>query len=370
MLTLLENADVYAPEPLGRASVLLANDPIEFVGALDASRLGLECEVVDAAGCIVIPGLIDPHEHLIGGSGERGFATQPPEVTATEVARGGITTVVGCLGVDSTTKTPAALLAKVKAFEEEGLTARMWSGGYDLPPATLTGSIRRDLLFVAEVIGAGEIAICDHRALEPEARELARLAIDCHAAGTLTGKAGVLHLHAGDGDRRLAVIREVLDGGFAVRPESLYVTHVERNRALMEEAIAISQRGVAVDLDVVEDDLAEWLPFYLDGGGDPSLVTISTDASIQSPSALLEQIHRCVLDAGLPLERLLPFVTTNPARILKLRDKGRIARGAAADVVVLRRDSLDLVHVFARGRQFVRDGEVIVRERFREGSKR
>jgi beta-aspartyl-dipeptidase (metallo-type) len=370
MLTLLTNADVYAPEPLGRVSVLLANDRIELVGTIDAARIGVECEVLDASGCVVIPGLIDPHEHLIGGSGEKGFATQPLELTATEVARGGITTVVGCLGVDSTTKTPAALLAKVKAFEEEGLTARMWSGGYDLPPATLTGSIRRDLLLVAEVIGAGEIAICDHRALEPEPRELARLAIDCYAAGTLTGKAGVLHLHAGDGERRLAVIREVLDGGFEVRPESLYVTHVERNRPLMEEAIEISKRGVAVDLDVVEDDLAEWLPFYLDGGGDPSLLTVSTDASIQSPSALLEQLRRCVRDARMPLERVLPFATTNTARILKLRDKGRIARGAAADLVVLQRDSLELVHVFARGRQFVRGGEVVVRERFREGSKR
>src|SRR3954466_3432773 len=73
MLLLIENADVYAPEHKGRQDVLVANRQIEKVGRVDRHKLealGVECDVIDATGCVVTPGLIDPHEHLLGCSGE------------------------------------------------------------------------------------------------------------------------------------------------------------------------------------------------------------------------------------------------------------------------------------------------------------
>ena len=85
--------------------------------------VGLDVTVIDARGCLVCPGLIDPHQHLLGGSGEGGFATQTPEIALSEIVRAGITTVVGTLGVDTTMKTMAGLLAKVKGLREEGLGA-------------------------------------------------------------------------------------------------------------------------------------------------------------------------------------------------------------------------------------------------------
>src|SRR4051812_44215641 len=99
MLTLIENGEVYAPEPLGRQSILLAGDRILKVGEVNRHSLDaleLEIEIVDATNCLVTPGLIDPHEHLMGGSGEQGFCTQTPEIFLNELVRAGITTVVGC----------------------------------------------------------------------------------------------------------------------------------------------------------------------------------------------------------------------------------------------------------------------------------
>src|SRR3954447_18265318 len=107
-------------------------------GALD--RLGAEYEVIDAAGCAVTPGLIDPHEHLLGGSGEGGVSKQTPEIHLTEIVSAGITTVVGCLGVDTTMKTMPGLLGRVKALREEGVTAYLWTGGYNVPPSSILGS--------------------------------------------------------------------------------------------------------------------------------------------------------------------------------------------------------------------------------------
>ena len=136
MLTLIEGGRVYAPEPCGIQSVLLADGHVGKVGGIDRGaleRLGAEYQVIDATGCIVAPALIDPHVHLLGGSGETGFSTQTPEFFISELVQNGITTVVGTLGVDTTMKTMAGLLAKVKALKEHGLNAFCWTGGYDVP---------------------------------------------------------------------------------------------------------------------------------------------------------------------------------------------------------------------------------------------
>ncbi len=157
----------------------------------------------------------------------------------------------------------AGLLAKAKAFNEEGLTAYIYSGGYNVPPITLTGSVRTDMLFVPEVIGAGEIAISDARSTEPTDGELARLVRDAYVGGLLTGKSGVTHFHVGSGKKRLRSVRALLDE-YEIEPSSLYPTHMDRSEELMLEAIELSHRGVTVDLDTVDGELPRWMSFYLE----------------------------------------------------------------------------------------------------------
>ncbi len=376
MFTLIEHGDVYTPAPRGRASEYLAGDRVVHVGAVDrgaAERfvrgLGHELDVLDATGCVVTPGLIDPHEHVLGGSGEEGFSSQTPEIALGEIVTAGITTVVGCLGVDTTMKTMAGLLAKVKGLREEGLNAYCWSGGYNVPPTSILGSVREDIMFVTEVIGAGEIAIADARASDPARAELARLVTDAHVGGMLARKAGVTHFHVGEGEARLALLRALVDE-HDVEPEWLYVTHVERCEALMAEAIALAARGATADVDTIEEDLAKWVRHWRAHGGDPGRLTVSSDASISSPHTMSRQLRGLVTEHGMALEEVLPLATTNTARVLALAEKGELAPGKAGDVLVMRRDGLEIVHVLSRGRAMVRDGAVCVRERFREGSNR
>lgn len=362
MLTIIENGEVYAPEHRGRQTIVIAGGRIEKVGELDARVIAqqLECEVIDATGCVVTPGLIDSHVHLIGGSGEEGFATQTPALTASELVAGGTTTVVGTLGTDTTTRTMPALLASVKSLREMGLSAWAWTGGYDA--RSLTSSVRDDMILFEEVIGAGELAIADRRGVHFDARELARLASDCYIAGTLTGKAGLLHLHVGPDDRRLSILRQVLDE-YAVDAHTLYPTHVERNEALMREAIELTRRGMPIDVDVYDEDLVQWVRLYRAEGGDPKLLTASSDAAIKSPHALLAQLRACVHEGLLPLDEALALVTSNPARILKLHDDGAIVAGNKANLLLLEAKSLELRHVLANGKVVVRDGSVTLRER-------
>ncbi len=371
MLTLIHGGEVFAPEPLGKASIVLVDGKIGRVGQVDRRALegcGLEVETVDASGCLVVPGFIDPHQHLLGGSGEDGFSTQTPEFFIGEIVRWGITSVVGVLGVDTTMKTMAGLLGKVKALKEEGLNAWMWSGGYNVPPTSVMSTVRDDILYLEEVIGAGEIAVSDLRGLDPPPYELARVATDAHVGGMLARKCGLLHVHVGDRPSRLEPLRRVLED-YNVEPGWLYPTHVQRDEKLFAEAVALAKNGTPCDLDVMERDLAEWLRVWLDAGAPPELITASSDAAISSPRVLYEELKRCVRK-GFPLELVLSLVTKNTATILKLEKKGTLEKGKWGDVVLMEKGSLEIVRVLSKGVDMVRDGSVCARERFLEESNR
>lgn len=370
MLTLIENGQVYAPASRGVLSVLLVDSKIGKVGAVDrraVEALGVPFEVIDATGLVVAPGFIDGHEHCLGGSGEDGFSTQTPEINFSEIVSAGITTVVGCLGVDTRMKTLFGLLAKAKAYVEEGISALMYTGGYNVPPTTIMGSCRDDILFVSEVIGLGEVAISDRRSMKPTRDELAKLVTNAAVGGMLTGKAGVTHFHVGDASSRLEPLRELLDHA-EIDPCWLYPTHVNRNEPLIAQAIELTRRGCFVDFDTSSEDLRPSLETWLVDGGDEDHLTVSSDAGRSSPRTLRDQLAKA--KGVLPLERLLALVTRNPARALRLEKKGELEPGKDADLLVLDPGTLEARDVIARGVRLVKDGKVVKRDRFLEESNR
>jgi beta-aspartyl-dipeptidase (metallo-type) len=382
---LLRNAEVYAPEPLGRRDLLLAGGTIAWIGEgpLDLPA-ALGADEIDLGGRRLIPGLIDGHVHITGGGGESGFASRVPAPGLSQYTRAGVTTVIGLLGTDDIARGPRELLARVYALREEGLSAYALAGGYHLPPATLTGSVRGDLVFIEAMIGLGEIALSDHRSSQPTLEELLRLASEAHVAGLMTGKAGIVHLHLGDGPRGLDLVRRALDGS-ELPPRVFNPTHVNRRTALMAEAIDLARRGCTVDITAFpvepgEDaySAADALLRYLDSGAPPANVTVGSDAGgclprfdadgrvagqgIGSADALLATINE-LLGRGLALDQVLPAFTSNPARLLRLAGKGRIAAGADADLVVLDPDG-SICELIARGALHIRAGVPVRRGTF------
>ena len=63
------------------------------------------------------------------------------------------------------------------------------------------------------------------------------------------------------------------------------------------------------------------------------------------------------------LHQGVALFTANPASFYGLRNKGCVAPGADADLMILNRD-LELVHLLARGRHAVDNGEVVLRGTF------
>ncbi len=370
LLTLIHGGEVYAPEPIGAQSILLAGEQVLAIGPIDEaalSALGVPYSSVDAAGCIITPGLIDAHEHLIGAGGEQGWSSRTAEVALSELVLAGVTTVVGCLGTDTVSRNLPALLAKARQLEADGITTFIYTGGFWVPPQTLTSSVMDDLVIIDKVIGAGELAIADSRSPEPTRDALAQLVSQAIVGGSIGGKAGVIHFHVGSGERRLSLLHELLDK-HDIPPRYLYPTHINRTLELMDDAIALARRGAYVDLDTVDDDLVIQLRRYRERGGDLRRLTVSSDAQTPggSPAKLFRNVVAVVHELGMALEEALALVTTNPAAALQLERKGRLKVGLDADVLVLRRNTLEVVHVFARGRQMVVDGRVSVRSKHEE----
>ena len=69
-----------------------------------AAAAALGPTVLDAAGLIAAPGLVDLHVHVCGGGGESGPASRTPEAQLSELLNAGMTTVVGVLGTDSVSR--------------------------------------------------------------------------------------------------------------------------------------------------------------------------------------------------------------------------------------------------------------------------
>lgn len=383
MLTLLRNATVYAPEPLGRCDVLLAGGRIAAVGPdLALPPAGWPCEVVDLDGAVVTPGLVDVHTHLTGGGGEGGAHTRVPPVALTALTTAGVTTAIGLLGTDSTTRSLAALLATARGLSEHGITALCYTGAYRVPPPTMLDNVREDITLIDRIVAVGELAISDHRSSQPTFEELIRIASDAHVAGLMTGKAGLLHLHLGDGPRGLALVHRALDET-ELPARVFHPTHVNRNRRLWAEARTIVARGVTVDLTAFPDepgevpaaeDLASWhrdglpmdrLTMSSDGGG--CLPVFGEDGLLArmdvGASACLFQTIRAAVQLGMPLDAALRTVTRTPAALFRLRTKGRVTVDYDADIVILDAN-LNVNGVIASGRWMVRDGQPVVKGAF------
>ncbi|HEX8523164.1 MAG TPA: amidohydrolase family protein [Tepidisphaeraceae bacterium] len=365
MLTLIERGELYGPAPVAGSSVLCAGEKILRIGNIDGAalaRAGLECERIDASECVIVPGLIDPHAHLIGAGGEQGFASRMTEMPWTDFIRAGVTTVVGCLGTDVVGRNLATLLAKARELEARSINTFMYTGGFPVPAPTLTGSIQSDMVLIDKVIGVGEVAIADVRSSQPTLDELARLVSSAYVGGTISGKCGVTHFHVGPAEQRLGLLHELLNQRqhYEISPRHLYPTHVTRSRELMDDAIALARRGAYVDTDTVEDDVSKWLPYYLENDGPAERFTFSSDA--HTPGGSVAKLYRtlvqCVREHGVPLERALPMFTANTADALMMPQAGRLREGARADLLVLQKKSLELRDVVSRGTVLMRDREI------------
>lgn len=376
---LIKNADVYAPEHLGTRDIFLAGGKIVAMAEkLDVTLPDLE--VIDAAGYIVAPGLVDQHIHITGGGGEGGWHSRCPELVFSELVKAGVTTFLGVSGTDSMTRSVENLLAKVRGLKNEGASGWMWTSNYAYPVTTITKDVRTDMLAIPEVLGV-KIALGDHRSSFPNQHEIMQILADVRVSGMLTGKTGFLHVHLGDFPYSFDIFDECVAQGMPIK--HIRPTHVARHPEVFRRACEFAKKGGFIDIttgggnymgsaaDAVRAALAADVPFdriTLSSDGHGSMPRFNeagemVGLGIGSIMCDIETIRELKDELG--VEKALTPMTKTVAGALGLETKGGIAVGKDADLLFLTKD-LDIDWVFMMGKVAMRKGEVVMKGAFEE----
>ncbi len=384
MFTLIKGGTLYAPEKIGIRDVLIIGKAIAKISDRIDLPKDFGAQVISATGKVVTPGLIDLHVHLLGGGGEAGPRTRTPEITLSKITRAGVTTVVGCLGTDDVSRRPETLLAKAMQLEEEGISTYIYSGSYQFPMATITGSVRKDIALIPKVIGVGEIAVSDHRSSQPSFEDLCKVAAEARVGGMIGGKAGLVHLHLGNGQRKLdPIIRMVKETEIPIT--QFLPTHVTRTEPLLKQSIQFAKMGGNIDFTVKGQDLtfplatARSLNMALKDGVTIDQITLSSDSNGSMPvfdekgkmiKLAVGDIQNLYLECrdlireGFPLEDILKLVTSNPAKRAGIdQNKGSLEEGKDADLLVIDGD-FKIETVMAKGQVMIHQDKVLVKGTF------
>ena len=379
MFKLIVGGEVYAPERLGKANILIAGDKIAAVEE-DFSPPGrYRCEVIDAAGKIVYPGWIDPHIHITGADDGQGPHGHTYDVSWQDIVESGVTTAVGTLGGEMWVRNLEQLYWKAIELELMGLTTYIYTGCFHIPPTTITGSVRRDVILIDKVRGL-KTAISDATTSHHTWREMAELVSEVNLGAETVKKTAVTHVHVGKRPQRMDMLFEVIENT-GLDPKGIVPTHVNRvTPDVLAQGIEWVKRGGFVDLTTqmrkeegtltgtkteyaVKRMLAEGCP--IEG------ITISSDANC--PMAIRDAKGKQVALYVAPVdftrreirditrnhiasfEEALKMVTTNPASCLGIADKkGRIRAGYDADIVIADQpENLKINKVYAKGRMLV-----------------
>jgi beta-aspartyl-dipeptidase (metallo-type) len=388
MVILVRGGEIFSPDPLGEKDILILDSKIGAICEPGQIRIaGFPIDELDASGKRIFPGFIDSHAHILGGGGEGGASTRAPEITVEDIITNGVTTVISCLGTDGTTRHMESLLAKANGLETEGITTYIFSGSYQIPVVTLTGSLRSDIILIDKVIGAGEIAVSDHRSSQPTFEEFCRLASECRVGGMLGGKAGIFHCHLGDGSRRLEMFFRLIEET-EIPITQLIPTHCNRNLELLEESIQFIQRGGYIDLTAGLDpdppegghiSVAAAIRSCKEKNAPLTNITVSSDANgslpvfdkegnlagltIATQKSLLANFKYLIQERVLSVPETTRLFSTNAAAFYKLEHKGEIKVGNDADLVFLD-EKWDLSGSIAKGQKMMWGGELLVKGTF------
>jgi beta-aspartyl-dipeptidase (metallo-type) len=390
MFTVITGAEVYAPQPLGIVDVLIVGERIAAVGkdlARGLGAIGAGAEVIDLTGRILTPGLIDGHYHPLGGGDYEGPLGRVTDIELGDIVRAGITTAVGVLGSDYDARNLNDLFMKSRELQMGGITAFFYTGSFFLPPVTLTGAVRRDIMVVESCIGV-KFAISEEMAFNDE-MDMAKVAVEGVHGGSLAGKPGVVHMHVGERASSLDPLFAMIERT-GLPAHRFYPTHINRSDPdHMKPAAKFVEMGGTIDLTAIMCPrggsgtgvrIAEAFANLLNLGVPVERITFTSDGNVSMPirnerreqiglfnagvDFLLDEWRDTVRESGLPFEQMLLPVTINPARVLKMSGrKGCIAAGADADLVAWD-DALCPQTVIARGKTMLHHGELLAKGPF------
>ncbi|MCL1876155.1 MAG: beta-aspartyl-peptidase [Synergistaceae bacterium] len=388
-VTLIRHASLYAPEALGKQDILFVGNYIAKISSLidPAPLLSVfpDMEVYEAEGCALVPGFIDTHVHFNGAGGENRPEFRTPPAKLSELTRSGITSAVGLLGTDGITRSLNDLYMKARGLQNEGISTWIFTGSYQIPSPTITGSVMTDIAVIDKVVGL-KIAYADHRSSQPDHITLVKAVAESRVGGVVGGKSGKVMVHMGNSADGLERIRRIF-ARTEVPLTQIIPTHLNRSTDVFEAAIIHGKAGGNVEITSGVSEKAHFhgtvtpskaIVRLIDSGVPIERITMSSDgygsmtvqapdgtyqASVSPVSSLYEEFAD-TLREGVPMTDALKIVTRNPADSLSLHGKGHIKEGMDADLLIIDEKDYNLKAVFAMGRKMVEGDIALVKGAF------
>ena len=327
-------------------------------------------QVIDAAGCLITPGLLDFHVHF--------FGTEAGVCPDANTFCNGITTVVdaGSTGaslyplyyrtdvMNSRVRILNDLLVasggQVTWRYHENLAPELFDEAAILHlfrtyPDNLVGLKARLSRYV---IGEDAAEACVHRMVEIAEKANTRVILhvtDCalpldHLAELLRPGDVICHIYQNRGQGN----RTCLDAQGCV----LAGLWAARERGVLFDAC----HGVAnYDLEICRRAVAQ--------GFVPDVISSDNNAngSFMQPLHSLPRILSKYLDFGMPLESVLDCATITPARLVGRPELGTLAAGTEADVAIFRLEKKAIRHEDINGNRFIGTQILVPQMTFKAG---
>ena len=383
MRLLIQNGYIIDPaQGLNTGKNLLVEDG-RVVGVLGYSDPIPEAtELFDATGLIVAPGFIDMHVHLREPGHE--YKETIASGAAAAVA-GGFTTVCAMPNTSPVNDNAAVTRFVIEQAERAGLASVLPIG------AVTKNSEGIELAEMGEMKDAGIVAVSDDGCPVPtagmmrRAMEYARgfdLPVIDHCEDKSLARGGVMHEGHWSlvlGLRGMPAAAEEVDAErdcvlAELTGARVHLAHLS-TRGAIEAVRRAKQKGLHVSCEVaphhwsLTDEACQgydtntkmnpplrsqdYIDAILEGLRDGTIDAIASDHAPhhadekalefdQAPNGIVGletsiglAMERLVNTGVISLERLVELCATNPARILKLQDRGTLSAGARADVTIL-----------------------------------
>jgi imidazolonepropionase-like amidohydrolase len=353
-----------ASAPIDDGVVLVEDGKIRAVGKRGVVAIPAGARVVDVAGKVVMPGLVDTHSHVGGGWGADESAPIQPGVRMLDAVNcrdsglqraqaGGITTVNVMSGSGNLIGGETIYLKNRDADTIEELAyhwpdgsvmggMKMANGTNSQRAAPFPGTRGKSAALVRESF----VAALEYRrkidAAAGDASKLPARELDKEALLEVLDKKRIVHHHTHRHDDVLTVMRLAKEFGFRV-----VLHHVSEAWKVADEIVASHTPCslIVIDapggkLEAADFDARSAAELERRGAGE--LVAFHTDDWI-TDSRLFLRSAALAVRAGLSRETALAALTLNPARMLDLDKRiGSLEEGKDADLVVLSGDPLSV----------------------------
>jgi len=342
--------------------LIIKEKKIVAVGARSAVKIPEEAEIHDASGKVIMPGIIDTHSHIGGGSGGDGSGPIQPDVRILDsinprdtgfkrALAGGITTVnvmpgSGHLSSGQTLFLKirdAKIIDDMLLYDAKGKVLgalKMANGTNPIGNPPFPGTRGKSVALVREqFIKAIEYKEKVRRA-NGDASKMPPRDLGMETLGEVLDRQRVVMFHTHRADDIMSVLRLAKEFNFRV-----VLHHVSEGWKVADE---IAKAGVACSVIVIDSPGGKLEAInssfstatILDRAG--VLVGFHTDDYITDSRFFLRSAGLAVR-SGMPREKALYAMTMAGARILDLQDRiGTLESGKDADFVVLSGDPLSV----------------------------